>query len=105
MTAACEAARSGGFQVVISAPVLRDGSWRRLSDMGSHYELGFVIILVATETEAEDWAGAIEGGVFEILDPQQDLSMAVQIAKRAGWAAYLKGGSTRLEQNHPPRAA
>jgi len=31
MTAGCEFARSGRFQVVVTTPVLGDGSWRRLN--------------------------------------------------------------------------
>ena len=32
IAAGCEAAKSGRFQVVFSAPLLRDGSWRHLID-------------------------------------------------------------------------
>jgi DNA-binding NtrC family response regulator len=47
ITEGCESAKSGRFQVVISAPVLADGSWRRLVDIASYYNLGFVVFLVA----------------------------------------------------------
>ena len=41
ITAGCEAAKSGRFQVVVSTPLLSDGSWRRLTDIANHYDLGF----------------------------------------------------------------
>jgi DNA-binding NtrC family response regulator len=47
ITAGCEAAKSGQFQVVVSAPVLSDGSWRRLADIANHYDLGFEVVLWA----------------------------------------------------------
>src|SRR5437879_2563478 len=35
ITAGGEAAKSGRFQVVVSTPLLRDGSWRRLTDIAN----------------------------------------------------------------------
>ena len=46
MTAACELARSGRFQAIVSSPVLSDGLWRRLADVANHYDLGFEIVLL-----------------------------------------------------------
>src|SRR5439155_890514 len=40
ITAGCEAAKSGRLQVVVSTPLLSDGSWRRLTDTANHYDLG-----------------------------------------------------------------
>jgi len=48
ITSGCEAAKSGRFQVIISAPTLGDGSWRRLVDIARHYDLGFVVVLLAS---------------------------------------------------------
>ena len=39
ITAGCEAAASGRFQVVLSVPLLNDGSWRRLIDLAHHQDL------------------------------------------------------------------
>ena len=103
MTAASEAARSGRFQVVISAPILRDGSWRRLSDIGSHYELGFVIILVATETEAEDWTEAIEGGVFEIFGCPATLAQGRSSRKTRRMARLPEGRFNPSRANPCPK--
>src|SRR5437016_10626627 len=47
ITAGCEAAKSGRFQVVVSTPLLSDGSWRRLTDIANHYDLGFEVVLWA----------------------------------------------------------
>src|SRR6202007_2097901 len=35
IAAGCEAAKSGRFQVVVSKPLLSDGSWRRLIDISN----------------------------------------------------------------------
>ena len=45
MTAGCEAAKSGRFQVIVSTPLLSDGSWRRLTDIANHNDLGFEVVL------------------------------------------------------------
>ena len=37
ITTGCEAAKTGQFQVVVSTPQLRDGSWRRLADIARSY--------------------------------------------------------------------
>src|SRR5712671_2689039 len=47
MTQACDAVKSGRFQVVVSTPLLRDGSWRRLMDVAYHYDLSFEVVLWA----------------------------------------------------------
>ena len=40
MTAGCALARSGRFHVVVTIPILKDGSWRRLADIASQFDLG-----------------------------------------------------------------
>ena len=105
ITAGCESARSGQFQVVISAPLLNDGSWRRLVDIAAYYDLGFVVILVATAFDIQDWAEALEDGAFDVLDALDELPKIAKSAKGAAWAAYLKGAGQRTEAIGPLRAA
>src|SRR5260370_31465999 len=62
ITAGCEAAKSGQFQVVVSTPVLRDGSWKRLTDIANHYDLGFETVLWARNFDLEEWAVALREG-------------------------------------------
>lgn len=57
ITAGCNAAKSGRFQVVISAPLLRDGSWRRLADIADQYDLGFEVVLWARNFDFAEWGG------------------------------------------------
>jgi DNA-binding NtrC family response regulator len=103
--AGCESAKSGRFQVVISTPVLGDGSWRRLVDIASHYDLGFVVVLVASTFDCNQWAEALENGAFDVLDVLHELPKAAEIAQRAQWAAYLKGAGPGPEVASPPKAA
>jgi DNA-binding NtrC family response regulator len=91
ITAGCAFAKSGLFQVVISTPVLCDGSWRRLVDIARHYDLGFVVVLVASTFDFNQRAEALEEGAFDVLDAFHELPRAAEVAKRALWAAYLKG--------------
>jgi DNA-binding NtrC family response regulator len=106
MTAGCEAAKSGLFQVVVSRPVLRDGSWRRLIDIARHYDLGFVVVLVASTYDFDEWADALKDGAFDVLDALHELPKAAEVAKRALWAAYLNGAwRPRPEDAFPHKAA
>lgn len=95
MKAACEYARSGRFQVVVTTPALRDGSWRRLADVDSHYRPGFVVILVAATFDLNEWGQALEDGAFDVLDALHELPNVAEVARRALWAAYLKGAGPR----------
>jgi hypothetical protein len=94
----------GRFQVVFTTPVLSDGSWRRLADIASYYDLGFVLILVANKSDVE-CAEALENGAFDVVDPSHELPTAAEAAKRALWAAYLKGAGPRPEVASHPMAA
>jgi DNA-binding NtrC family response regulator len=105
ITAGCESAKSGRFQVVISTPVLGDGSWRRLVDIASHYDLGFVVVLVASTFDINQWAEALGNGAFDVLDVLHELPKAAAATKRALWAAYLKGAGPRPEAAISPKAA
>ena len=105
ITAGCEAARSGRFQVILTTPLLGDGSWRRLVDIASHYDLGFVVVLVASTFDCNQWAEALEDGAFDVLDALHELPKAAEFAKRALWAAYLKGAGPNPRAASPPKAA
>src|SRR3989475_13062988 len=106
ITAGCEAAKSGRFQVVVSTPVLRDGSWRRLTDIANHYDLGFEVVLWARNFDLPDWAEALKEGAFDVLDAKCEQPRAVEATKRALRAACLKGaGRPHPEDAIPPKAA
>src|SRR6266446_1560997 len=61
ITEGCKAAKSGRFQVVVSTPVLSDGSWRRLIDIANHYDLGFEVVLWTRNFDLLDRAEGNEG--------------------------------------------
>ena len=105
ITAGCESARSGQFQVVISAPVLGDGSWRRLVDIANYYNLGFVVFLVASPFDFNQSAEAQEDGAFDVLDVLHELPKVAEVTKRALWAAYLKGAGPSPDVASSPKAA
>jgi len=91
MTAGCTSARSGRFQVVFTTPVLGDGSWRRLADIASQYDLGFAIVLAAKNSDFNQRAQALEDGAFDVLDVLHELPRTAEATTCALWAAYLKG--------------
>ena len=105
MTAGCEAAKSGRFQVVVSTPLLRDGSWRRLTDIANHYDLGFEVVLWARNFDLAEWVEALKDGAFDVLDAVCEPPKAAEAAKRALWAAYLKGAGPNPRATSPQKAA
>lgn len=105
MTAGCAFARSGRFQVVFTTPVLRDGSWRRLVDIASQYDPGFVVVLVAIGYDFNRCAEAVKEGAFDVLDPMHELPKTAEAARCALWAAYLKGVGPCPEVVSHPMAA
>jgi DNA-binding NtrC family response regulator len=105
ITAGCEAAKSGRFQVVVSTPLLRDGSWRRLTDVANHYDLGFEVVLWARNFDLSEWAVALSEGAFDVLDAMCEQPKAVEVTKRALWAAFLKGAGPRPRAASPQKAA
>ena len=105
ITAGCEAAKSGRFQVVVSTPLLRDGSWRRLADIANHYDLGFEVVLWASNSTFPESVEALNDGAFDVLDAMSEQSRAIETARRAMWAAYLKGAGPYDRAPTPQRAA
>jgi DNA-binding NtrC family response regulator len=105
ITAGCEAAKSGRFQVVVSTPMLRDGSWRRLADIANHYDLGFEVVLWARNFDLAEWLEALKEGAFDVLDVRCELPSAVEAVKIALWAAYLKGAGPDPRATGPQQAA
>jgi DNA-binding NtrC family response regulator len=96
ITAGCKLAQSGRFQVVFSAPLLGDGSWKRLTNIAKQHDSTFAIILLARTFNLNEWAEALEVGAFEVLDVLCDLPKAAEAAKRALGATFLK--HVRLSQ-------
>jgi DNA-binding NtrC family response regulator len=105
ITAGCEAARSGRFQVVVSTPLLRDGSWRRLTDIANHYDLGFEVVLWARNFDLAEWVGALKDGAFDVIDAMCEPPKALEATRRALWAAYLKGAGPNPRVSSPQKAA
>ena len=97
ITAGCESAKSGRFQVVFSTPLLGDGSWRRLIEVANHHGLSFEVVLLARTFDLKQWAEALQVGAFEVLDVLCDLPKAAEAAKSALGTAYLKRFRTRPE--------
>src|SRR5260370_20345080 len=46
ITAGCAAAKSGRVQVVVSTPLLKERSWKLLTDIANHYDLGLEVVLL-----------------------------------------------------------
>ncbi len=97
ITAGCEAAKSGRFQVVFSTPLAADGSWRRLIEVASHYGLTFEVILLARNFDLNQWAESLQVGAFDVLDVLCDLPKAAEAANRALGTGYLKRFRPRPE--------
>ncbi len=90
MTAACEAAISGRFEVIFTTPFTGGSSWKRLIGLASQQSLSFEIILLARTFNHGQWAEAMQIGAFDVLDLVFDLSRAAEVAQHAFGAAYLK---------------
>ncbi len=97
MTAGCEAAKSGRFQLVLSPPLLSDGSWRRLIEVADHYDLSFEVVLLARNFDLNQWAEALKDGAFDVLDVIYELPKAAEVATGAFRAARLKRSPPRKE--------
>jgi DNA-binding NtrC family response regulator len=90
MTAGCESAISGRFQVLFSSPLMADGSWRRLIEVADHHALNFEVILLARSFDLNQWGEALQVGAFDVLDVLYDLPKAAETARRALGAHHLK---------------
>jgi DNA-binding NtrC family response regulator len=101
----CEAAKSGQYQVIVSIPQLRDGSWRRLTDIANHYDLPFEVVVWARNFDLREWAEALDNGAFDVIDAVYDQQRIVEATKCALWAAYLKGALPNSRANCPHQAA
>lgn len=104
-TTGCEGAKTGHFQVVFSTPQLRDGSWRRLTDIAYHYDLRFEVVLWARNFDLREWAEALDHGAFDVLDAVYEQSRVVEAAKCAWWAAYLRGAGPNPSTIRPYQVA
>jgi DNA-binding NtrC family response regulator len=105
ITTGCEAAKTGQFQVVVSTPQLKDGSWRRLVDIAYHYDLRYEVVLWAHNFDLREWAEALDHGAFDVLDAVYEQPRVVEAAKCAWWAAYLKGAGPNPKTIRPYQAA
>jgi DNA-binding NtrC family response regulator len=89
----CESAKSGRFQVVVTAPLPKEGSWKRLIEISNHPEHAFAIVLLANNFDLYQWAEALKDGAFDVLDPFYGLPRAAEAARRAFWAASQRAPS------------
>jgi DNA-binding NtrC family response regulator len=105
LTAGCDAAKSGQFQVVVSIPYLRDGSWRRISDIANHYDLRYEVVLWAHNFDLREWAEAMDQGAFDVLDAIHEESRIGEVIKCALWVAYLKGAGPYPRAISSPKVA
>ena len=105
ITTACGAAKSGQFQVVVSIPYLRDGSWRRLTDIANHYDLRFEVVLWAHKFDLHEWAEALDQGAFDVLDAVNEESRVGEVTKSALWVTYLKGAGPNPREIPSPKVA
>jgi DNA-binding NtrC family response regulator len=105
ITTGCDAAKSGQFQVVVSIPYLRDGSWRRLTDIANHYYLRFEVVLWAHNFDLREWAEALDQGAFDVLDAVNEESRIGEVTKSALWVAYLKGAGPDPRAIPSPKVA
>ena len=97
MAEGSEAARSGRFQVVVTAPQLKDGSWKRLAGIAHSYRSGFAVILVAKTFDQNQRSRAMEDGALDVLDAFYDLPRLPEAVRRALWIEYLTGAWPNLE--------
>jgi DNA-binding NtrC family response regulator len=98
ITDGCNAAKSGRFQVVVSVPSMRDGSWQRLVDVANYYDLNFEVVLLARNFDPAECESALNHGAFDVLNVPNELQNIGRVATSAFWAAYLRG-SGRLPRS------
>jgi hypothetical protein len=76
-----------------------------LVDIARHYDLGFVVVLLASTFDLKEWDEALEDGAFDVLDVLHELPKVAEATKRALWAAYLNGAGPAPGVANPPKAA
>jgi DNA-binding NtrC family response regulator len=79
----CKCAGSGRFQVVVTKPVLQDGSWKKLAELDERHRPGFVVILVSGAYNLNQWIHALDDGAFDVLDERHELAQVADAARRA----------------------
>jgi CheY-like chemotaxis protein len=97
MAEGSEAARSGRFQVVVTAPQLKDGSWKGLARIAHSHRSGFAVIFVAETLDPRQRVQAIAEGALDVLDGSNELARVPEAARRALWIEYLTGAWPNLE--------
>jgi DNA-binding NtrC family response regulator len=95
ITAGCELAKSGRFEVMFCRPGLGDQSWRRLIDTAHRYDLSFAIVLFTRTFDLNEWGDALQVGAFDVMDALCDLPKAAEVAERA-----LKGTLPKRMRPH-----
>jgi len=84
-------AESGRFQVVLTEPILADGTWKRLKNSPAQSRLQFAVVLIAKGPDRRQRVRALEDGAFDVIDALNDLSKAAEVVIRALWVEYLNG--------------
>ena len=95
ITAGCELAKSGRFEVMFCGPGLGDHSWRRLIDTAHRYDLSCATVLFTRTFDLNEWGEALQAGAFEVMDALYDLPKAAEVAERA-----LKGTPPKRMRPH-----
>jgi DNA-binding NtrC family response regulator len=101
IASALEPARSGAFSVVISEPLLPDGSWTDLKNTAEHARSGFLVLLVAKKINPGERATVLKQGAFDLLDAASAPEKVPEVTQRALWAAYLEGDGPSPERGMP----
>jgi DNA-binding NtrC family response regulator len=102
----CDAVKSGRFQVVVSRPVLKDGSWKQFAKIANRYDLGIEVVLWAQNVDSRERGQALDDGAFDILDASREQQpRAAETTKRALWSAILKGAGPHPVSNPSHQAA
>jgi DNA-binding NtrC family response regulator len=91
MTDACALAECGNFQVILTEPVLTDGSWKRLANFAKRSHSEFVVVLVAKSSDLRQSVYPKQGEVFDLIDASNELPKAPEVVMRALWVEYLNG--------------
>jgi len=99
-------AESGGCSLSVASRLrMRNATWRRLTDIANHNDLGFEVVLWARNFDLAEWVEALKEGAFDVLDALCELPRAVEAIKSALWAAYLKGAGPGPRATSPQKAS